>query len=121
MQRKRLDGRIAVITGGSRGIGRGIACTFAKEGADIAFSYLSNEKAANLTKKEIEQCGVSCLAIKADSSQEKEIKHMADLVRSKFGGINILINNAGAMGVERAIVDNSIPSISGICMSVTNP
>lgn len=107
MQTKRLDGRVAVITGGSRGIGRGIACSFAREGADIAFSYFSNEEEADVTSKMVEAYGVSCLAVKADSGQEHDIKQMADLVRDKFGGINILVNNAGAMGIERSIVDMS--------------
>lgn len=101
----KLQNRVAVITGGSRGIGRGIALGFAKEGAHIAFSYHSNENAANETKKEIESYGVRALAIKADSSCEEAVKKMKQIVKEEFGHINILVNNAGTIGLEVIVTE----------------
>lgn len=101
----KLDNRVAVITGGSRGIGKGIGLAFAKDGANIVFSYLNNEVAAKETVKEIEAHGVKALAIKADVSKEKDIIKMRDKVKAEFGAINILVNNAGTIGLEVNVVD----------------
>jgi 3-oxoacyl-[acyl-carrier protein] reductase len=104
---KKLENRTAVVTGGSRGIGRGIALAFAKEGANIAFSYHKNEAAAMETVKEIESFGVRALAIQADSGNEDQVKEMANKVKETFGQINILVNNAGTIGLEVSVVDMS--------------
>ncbi|NLP31153.1 MAG: SDR family oxidoreductase [Clostridiales bacterium] len=101
----KLDNRVAVITGGSRGIGRGIGLAFAKEGADVVFSYLKNVAAALETVKEIEAFGVRAMAIKADVSNEKDLIRMRDRVKEEFGSINILVNNAGTIGLEVNVVD----------------
>lgn len=104
----KLDGRVAVITGGSRGIGRGIGLALAKEGANIAFSYRANEKAAAGTVKEIESLGVKALAIKADSGNVDDVINMRDIVKREFGEINILVNNAGTIGLEVPVVDMEV-------------
>lgn len=104
----KLENRIAVITGGSRGIGKGIGITLAKEGADIVFSYLKNELAAAETVKEIESYGVKALAIKADVSKEADVINMKNIVESKYGKINILVNNAGTIGLEVSVVDMEV-------------
>ena len=104
----KLDNRVAVITGASRGIGRGIAIAFAKEGASIAFSYRSNEKAANATKAELEALGVRVMAFKADAGNLKDVKAFADAVKGEFGAINILVNNAGTIGLEVPVVDMEV-------------
>lgn len=101
----KLDNRVAVITGGSRGIGKGIGLAFAKEGADIVFSYQKNEKAAAETVREIEALGVRALAVKADSGSEDDVINMRNIVEREFGKINILVNNAGTIGLEVSIVD----------------
>ena len=102
---KKLENRVAVITGGSSGIGKGIALAFAKEGANIAFSYNRNKAAAEETVKEIEALGVSALAIQADAGNEDAVKNMADIVADKFGHINILVNNAGTIGLEVPVAE----------------
>lgn len=101
----KLDNRVAVITGGSRGIGKGIGISLAKEGANIVFSYLKNEAAAAETVKEIEALGVKALAIKADVSNEADVINMRDIVKQKFGNINILVNNAGTIGLEVSVTE----------------
>lgn len=102
---KKLEGRVAVITGGSRGIGRGIAIAYAQEGANIAFSYHSNEKAAKETVEAIEAYGVKALAVKADAGNEEDVIAFAEAVKKEFGKINILVNNAGTIGLEVPIID----------------
>lgn len=102
---KKLENRVAVVTGGSRGIGRGIALAFAKEGADIVFSFRCNEQAAQSTVKEIEACGVRALAIQADAGREEDVKRLAQTIEKEFGKINILVNNAGTIGLEVPVTE----------------
>ena len=102
---KKLENRVAVITGGSRGIGKGIAVEFAKQGADIVISYLSNSKAAEETVKECEKYGVKAIAIQANSGIEDDVKRMAAAVKDEFGAVNILVNNAGTIGLEVSVED----------------
>ena len=94
----KLKNRVAVITGGSRGIGRGIGIAFAREGAHILFSYVSHKEAAEKTKQEIQTLGVDCLAVKCNAGKEEDVKTMQKFAKKEFGKINILVNNAGAAG-----------------------
>ena len=90
-----LEDKKAVVTGSSRGIGRGCAVTLAKYGADIVVNYVeSREKAENVVT-EIEDLGRRSFAVKADISKEKEVKSMIKKTINKFGRIDILVNNAG--------------------------
>ncbi len=101
----KLQGRVAVVTGASRGIGRGIAVAFAKEGADVVFTYYANKKAADETAEMISKYGVKALPVKCDAGSEAEVKALAEQVRKEFGKINILVNNAGTIGAEKPITE----------------
>ena len=96
-----FDGKIALVTGASRGIGREIALEFARRGADVAFNYLRSHKEADQAQLEIEKMGVRCLKIKAHLGDSAKIKEMFDVVEAKFSRIDILVNNA-ASGVQRS-------------------
>lgn len=90
-----LHNKIALITGGSRGIGAAIAKRMAREGADVAFTYHnSKEKAENIVA-EIRQYGVKVAAIQADSARPTMVMEAIDQVYQEFGGLDILVNNAG--------------------------
>jgi 3-oxoacyl-[acyl-carrier protein] reductase len=89
-----LEGKLALITGGARGIGREIAMVFAKNGADIAICDVNLEEAQK-TAKEIEDLGRKSLAFKADVTSSMQVQDMADKILDKFNKIDILINNAG--------------------------
>lgn len=101
----KLKNKVALVTGGSRGIGKGISIRFAKEGANIVFTYLSNEQKAKETVKEIESYGVKCVAIRADIGVEDDIIRLQEITKEEFGNVNILINNAGSIGTECPLVE----------------
>ena len=85
----------ALVTGGSRGIGRVIADKLAEAGFDIAICYSGNENAAEETVKLCEEHGVNAIAIKCDVSNETEVAEMFAVVKEKFGPVDVLVNNAG--------------------------
>lgn len=90
-----LSGKIALITGGSRGIGRAIVLGYAAEGADIAFTYRSAEEKAIAVVEEAKEFGVNVLAIQSDAADYNEAEKLVAQVLKEFGKIDILINNAG--------------------------
>ncbi len=91
----RLDGQVALVTGGSRSIGRTIALGFAREGADVAINYVHHAEAAQSAVREIEALGRRALAVKADTSQQAQVRAMVEEVMTRLGPIDILVNNAG--------------------------
>ncbi len=91
----RLKDKVAVITGGSRGIGREIALAFAKEGCRIVVNYISRADLADETVKTIEAAGSRAMAIRADISRRQEVREMFCRAIDEFGRIDILVNNAG--------------------------
>ena len=92
----KLHNKVALITGGDSGIGKAVAILFAKEGADIAISYLSEKKDAHETKKIIEQqYHKQCILIAGDIAKEKHCKEVIQKTIAAFGRIDILVNNAG--------------------------
>ena len=93
---KRLKDKVAVITGASSGIGRGIAEAFANEGADIVVNYLKSKDRAETLVKEIEQAGIRAIAVQADMANKADIDRLIEKTRDKFGQIDIWVNNAGA-------------------------
>ena len=90
-------GKTALVTGASRGIGKAIALRLAKDGYDIAVNYNSNTEAAESTAKEIEALGVTAKIYKADTSKIDEVKAMFKDLRKDFGGLDVLVNNAGVV------------------------
>ena len=90
-----LDGKVALVTGGSRGIGRAIAVALAREGAKVAINFAGNEKAAEETKALVEQAGSEAILLKADVSDKDADAALIDTVIKTYGKIDILINNAG--------------------------
>jgi 3-oxoacyl-[acyl-carrier protein] reductase len=89
----KLKGKVAIISGASRGIGRATAEMFVKEGAKVVINYLKSEKAAQEIVASLG--GDSAIAIKADVSKELDVKHLVELTLKTFGKIDILVNNAG--------------------------
>jgi 3-oxoacyl-[acyl-carrier protein] reductase len=90
-----LSGKSAVVTGGSRGIGKAIALRLATQGADVAFSYRGNEDAAKATAAEIQALGRTGLAVQADCSEPDSADALIKAALEAFGKVDILVNNAG--------------------------
>jgi 3-oxoacyl-[acyl-carrier protein] reductase len=90
-----FDGRSAIVTGGTRGIGRAIVKELAARGASVAFSYTKNSELADEVVKEIEATGVRALAFQADVADTDAAEKMVRAVKTEFGSVDYLVNNAG--------------------------
>jgi 3-oxoacyl-[acyl-carrier protein] reductase len=91
----RLQNKKAIVTGGGRGIGRAVALAFAREGADVAINYRSNDAAAKEVVDEIGMLGRKAVALKADVGSYQDARSMVDQAVRELGGVDILVNNAG--------------------------
>jgi len=92
---KLLNGKVALITGASRGIGRGIALTFAEQGANVAFTYLSSVEKGQELEKELAGLGVKAKGYRSDAGDAKAADELVNAVVAEFGTVDILVNNAG--------------------------
>jgi len=101
---QRFEGRIALVTGGSRGIGRVIALKLAAEGADVAIGYYRKKSAAAAVVEELEALGARALAVKADLGQPERIVELFEAMRERFGRLDVFVSNA-ATGVARKAME----------------
>ena len=92
---KLLEGKIALITGASRGIGHGIAVKFAEQGANVAFTYLSSVEKGQELERELQAFGVKAKGYKSDAADFKAAEELVNAVIADFGTIDVLVNNAG--------------------------
>lgn len=92
---KKLEGKIALVTGGSRGIGAAIAKRLATDGANIAITYTQGKDTAASVVKEIERAGRKAIAIQADATDADAVKEAVEKTVATFGRLDLLINNAG--------------------------
>ena len=98
-----LAGKIALVTGGARGIGRGIVLKLAQAGADVAIAYLEREDAAHEVAEWVRGMGRRAITIKADVCDEEQVKRICHEVSSQFGRLNILVNNVGPFMIRRTL------------------
>jgi NAD(P)-dependent dehydrogenase (short-subunit alcohol dehydrogenase family) len=100
----KLEGRVALITGGDSGIGRSVATLFAREGADVAIAYLAEDEDAAETRAAVEKEGRRCITIKGDVREKAFCKSAVERTVKELGGLNVLVNNAAfqvhAAGIE---------------------
>ncbi|MFD3257905.1 SDR family oxidoreductase [Paenibacillus lentus] len=101
----KLEGKVALITGGDSGIGRAVAVAYAKEGADVAIVYLNENEDAKQTKQEVEQEGRKCVLISGDLGNESFAKQAVQETVDQLGGLDILINNAAEQHPQEEITD----------------
>lgn len=103
----KLQGKVAIITGGDSGIGRAVAVAFAQEGADVVISYLNEHKDAKETISAVEKFGRKGLSISGDISAEKHCKSIVDRTIKEFGKLDIIVNNAAVQYPRKNITDIS--------------
>ena len=127
----KLAGKIALVTGGSRGIGKAVVEALAREGAKVAFVYKSNADSANAVVAEQTALGHEVIAFQADVSQKSEADAIVTQVIEKFSRIDILVTNAGIikdgllMAMEEsawnAVIDTNLGSVYNFCQAVMRP
>ncbi|MCB0396885.1 MAG: 3-oxoacyl-[acyl-carrier-protein] reductase [Flavobacteriales bacterium] len=128
---KLLEGKVALITGGSRGIGRTIAESFADHGAIVAFTYLSSEEKALALEASLKERGPNAKAYHSDASNFKAAEKLIDDVVNEFGTIHVVVNNAGItrdgllmrMSEENwdAVINTNLKSVFNITKAVQRP
>lgn len=96
----KLSGKVALVTGSSRGIGREIAMAMAREGADIVINYSRSRDAAQETAKEIEELGGRTLVVQASVTERAQVEHLIGNTVEKFGRLDVLVNNAGGFPIK---------------------
>jgi 3-oxoacyl-[acyl-carrier protein] reductase len=101
MSKGRLAGKVAVVTGGSRGLGRGIAEGFGAEGARVVVNYLQDEKAAREVADTLKTNGSDAITVRANVGEVDDVRTMMDTTVKEFGKIDILVNNAGMLNSFR--------------------
>lgn len=126
-----LKNKTVLITGGTRGIGRGIALKFAKEGANIAFTYNSAVEAAETLTKELEKIGVKAKGYQSNAADFKAAQDLIDTVIKEFGNIDALVNNAGItkdnllMRISEddfdKVIEVNLKSVFNLTKAVTRP
>ncbi|MGQ2992522.1 SDR family NAD(P)-dependent oxidoreductase [Variovorax sp.] len=107
-----LKGKLALITGGSRGLGAATAEALADLGADIAITYVASEEKANAVVAKLKAKGVRALAIQSDQADTTAAKPMVDQVLSHFGRIDILVNNAGIAVQGKTVDDPALDTVN---------
>ena len=106
-----LKGKVAIVTGGSRGIGRAICLELAAQGANVVFSYAGNDAAAQETLAALKELGVEARSFKGDVTDAEAVKNLVDTAVKELGGGHILGNNAGitrdglALNLKEAVLD----------------
>jgi 3-oxoacyl-[acyl-carrier protein] reductase len=90
-----LTGKVALVTGGNRGIGRAVTLALAEAGADIAVNYHNREREAEQVRSQVEKCGRRCVTVRADVAVAVDVARMVETVEGALGPVTILVNNAG--------------------------
>ncbi len=128
---KRLDGKVSIVTGASRGIGRGIAVRLAQEGAKVVINHRGSAEGAEETARLIREAGGEALVVQADVSRMDEAQRLVQETINAFGQVDVLVNNAGTtrdtllmmMKEDQwdVVVDTNLKSVFTCCKAVSRP
>ena len=94
MEKFSLKGKVALVTGSTKGLGKGVAMALGNAGAKVALNYLNNSEHAEIALKELEDCGVRAMLVRADAANAEQVHAMVEAVQEKFGSLDILVPNA---------------------------
>ncbi|MDI9860726.1 SDR family NAD(P)-dependent oxidoreductase [Flectobacillus roseus] len=94
----KLENKVVIVTGASKGIGAGIAKQMGASGAKVVVNYASSKESANAVVEEIISAGGNAVAIQGDMSEQSDVKHLFEETLNVFGGLDVLVNNAGIYG-----------------------
>src|SRR6516162_5212492 len=108
-----LRNRVALITGGTRGIGKGIALGLAREGARIAIVYRANKAAAQAALRELQAVGADCVAVETDITESARADQLVKTVADRYGRLDVLVNNVGEFRWG-TLADSSVEEWTGI-------
>lgn len=108
------DGKVILVTGGARGIGRAVCLGAAKAGYRVAFSYLSDDASAEATVRECEVLGAEALAIRSDVGEAEGVRTMFAALDARFGRIDALVNNAGITGTHSRFADAARETVADV-------
>lgn len=103
MNEKRLDGKVAIVTGSSRGIGRSVAARYAAEGAKVTINWFSNESEALTVVDLIKSAGGVAFSVRADVARAGDVRRLVQSTIDRFGRVDILVNNAGIMVAKNVL------------------
>lgn len=98
-----LDGKVALITGGSRGIGRAIALRFAENKMNVVVNYVRHKKDAQETADQVQAKGGKCLLVKANVAKEEDVEQMFEVIKDEFGRVDVLVSNAASGVLKPAL------------------
>lgn len=123
-----LKGKVALVTGGTRGIGKGICLKLAEHGATVIFTYVSSDEAAKAVEQELKELGVAAKAVRSDAAKLAEAEKLVEDIVTEFGALHIVVNNAGItrdnllmrMREEDwdAVIDTNLKSVFNITKAV---
>lgn len=123
-----LRNRVALVTGGSRGIGRGIALRLAKDGARIAIAYRTNKAAAHTALRDLQAAGADCVAVETDISEPGRAEQLVKAVADRYGRVDVLVNNVGdfrwgtlaesSASEWQGIFDSNVMTVFHMCRAV---
>ncbi len=108
------EARCAIVTGGSRGIGRAVALALARQGWNLCISYLGNTAAAEQTLELVREAGAQALAVQADAASQADTRRLFAQADQTFGRLDALVNNAGVVGGVRSILDADEAHLRGV-------
>jgi NAD(P)-dependent dehydrogenase (short-subunit alcohol dehydrogenase family) len=114
MNTENNERRVAIVTGGSRGIGRAIAVALAREGWNVCISYIANAAAADETATLVAQAGGRAVTVRADVASQPDIQHLFRQSHEAFGRLDAVVNNAGVVGGQRSIFDADAEHLRGV-------
>ena len=131
MEEKQFSGLSAIVTGGTRGIGRAVVLELAKRGANVAFNYSKSTDEADKLKHEVEELGVKAFSAQCDVSQTELVADYVGLVKEAFGTVDLLVNNAGITRDQLilrmkeedwdAVIDTNLKGAWNFCKAVLRP